>query len=95
MFPLQDLFDMTAKPVRDLLYSKSRARLVVPTRLDSIREIEIEQSPSREFGDMRLPIDMKELTVLVSMSQNLLRPLFINVRYKLERLSLVNFSNLV
>lgn len=56
---------MTAKPVRDLLYSKSRGqKLLTPPRLDSIREIEIEHIPNNEFEKMRLPVDMAELNVL-------------------------------
>ena len=61
VFPLQDIFDMTAKPVRDLFYPKSKARLVVPARTDSIREIEISNP---DFEKMKLPVDMKELKVL-------------------------------
>ena len=61
MFPLHDIFDMTAKPVRDLFYPKSKGRLVGPARTDSIREIEIS---NLDFEKMKLPVDMKELKVL-------------------------------
>jgi hypothetical protein len=59
---------MTAKPVRDLLYSKSRNQ-PKSSRIDSIRQIEIEQvsRPNNfetEAEKSRSSIDMKELTIL-------------------------------
>jgi hypothetical protein len=59
---------MTAKPVRDLLYSKSRNQ-PKSSRIDSIRQIEIEQVSrpndfETEAEKSRTSIDMKELTIL-------------------------------
>jgi len=61
IIPIQDLFDMTAKPVRDLLYSKTRNQ---PNRLfESARQIDVKTetkpNPSESKSEM-----MKELMVL-------------------------------
>ena len=63
IIPLQDLFDMTAKPVRDLLYSKTRNP---PNRLfESARQIDIETEPKPKSDESKSSTEMmKELMVL-------------------------------
>ena len=55
---------MTAKPVRDLLNSKIRNQPKLQFRIDSIRQVEIEQVSKSNDVKTDKPIDMKELTVL-------------------------------
>ena len=69
MIPFQDLFDMTAKPVRDLLFSKIRNRHQnLPIPIGSVRQIEIETttlSPSsKPEHEPRSSTEMKEMMIL-------------------------------
>jgi hypothetical protein len=67
VIPLQDLFDMTAKPVRDLLFSKARnqqRRLPIP--IGTIREIDIETPSSSPKGESETisTTQMKDMMIL-------------------------------